>query len=63
MLPGSVHLWPVQLTVLAYMFHPDFPTESQINLGMLQRGFVAAESLAPNLQYVILPTGTKASPL
>ncbi|KAK6202226.1 hypothetical protein LQW54_008938 [Pestalotiopsis sp. IQ-011] len=43
----------------AYMFHPDFPTETQINLGMLQRGFVAAESLAPNLQYVIVPTGTK----
>ncbi|KAF3004580.1 hypothetical protein E8E14_005571 [Neopestalotiopsis sp. 37M] len=43
----------------AYLFHPDFPTETQINLGMLQRGFVAAESLAPNLQYVIFPTGTK----
>ncbi|ETS81730.1 hypothetical protein PFICI_06732 [Pestalotiopsis fici W106-1] len=33
----------------AYLSHPDFPTESHINLGMLQRGFAAAESLAPNL--------------
>lgn len=53
--------WLERLTVIAYLFHPDFPTETQINLGMLQRGFVAAESLAPNLQYVIFPTGTKVS--
>ncbi|KAI0161796.1 hypothetical protein GGR52DRAFT_561154 [Hypoxylon sp. FL1284] len=43
----------------AYLFHPDFPTESKINLGMLQRGFVVAEKLAPKLEYMILPTGTK----
>ncbi|KAI1853649.1 hypothetical protein JX266_001633 [Neoarthrinium moseri] len=43
----------------AYLFDPDFTAESKINLGMLQGGFVAAESLAPKLQYVILPTGTK----
>jgi hypothetical protein len=45
----------------AYLFHPDFPTESDINLGMLKRGFGAVEELAPKLEYVILPTGTKVS--
>ncbi|KXJ96791.1 hypothetical protein Micbo1qcDRAFT_211019 [Microdochium bolleyi] len=43
----------------AYKFDADFPTESQINVDMLKRGFGAAEALAPNLEYVILPTGTK----
>ena len=46
---------------IAYAFHPDFPTESEINLGMLKRGFGAAESLAPKLEFVIFPTGTKVS--
>ena len=39
--------------------HADFPTESEINLGMLKRGFGAVESLAPKLEFVIFPTGTK----
>jgi hypothetical protein len=44
---------------VAYSMHPDFPTESDTNLGMLKRGFGAVESLAPNLEFVIFPTGTK----
>ncbi|KAH7040355.1 uncharacterized protein B0I36DRAFT_9048 [Microdochium trichocladiopsis] len=43
----------------AYKFDPDFPTENQINVDMLKRGLGAAVALAPRLQYVILPTGTK----
>jgi nucleoside-diphosphate-sugar epimerase len=50
-------------TVTAYLFHPDFPSESEINLGMMQRGFGAVESMAPNLEYVIFPTGTKVRQL
>lgn len=45
--------------LVAYLFNPDFPTESEINLGMLRRGFPAVESLAPNIEFVIFPTGTK----
>ncbi|KAH0840716.1 hypothetical protein AYO21_00630 [Fonsecaea monophora] len=48
-----------QIFYFAYIFHPDFPTEQDINVAMFDRGFVAAEALAPNLSYVILPTGTK----
>ncbi|KAI0013577.1 hypothetical protein F4779DRAFT_342965 [Xylariaceae sp. FL0662B] len=43
----------------AYAQNHDFRTESDINLGMLKRGFGAVETLAPNLEYVILPTGSK----
>lgn len=43
----------------AYKFHPDFPTEYQINVEMFKRGFGVIEALAPRLSYVILPTGTK----
>lgn len=50
---------PLMRAAVAYSMHPDFPTESEINLGMLKRGFGAVESLAPNLEFVIFPTGTK----
>ncbi|KAH7065117.1 hypothetical protein B0J12DRAFT_613154 [Macrophomina phaseolina] len=43
----------------AYQFHPDFPTEYQINVEMFKRGFGVIEALAPKLSYAILPTGTK----
>jgi hypothetical protein len=49
--------------VSAYLYHPDFPIESEINLGMMQRGFGAVESLAQNLTYVIFPTGIKVRDL
>lgn len=49
----------ISSTSPAYVFHPEFPIESTINLAMLKRGLGAAEALAPGLQYVIFPTGTK----
>jgi nucleoside-diphosphate-sugar epimerase len=43
----------------AYCCHENIATESDINVSMLRRGLGAIEELSPNLQYVILPSGTK----
>lgn len=39
---------------------PDPAKEVQINVDLLHNAIVAVEKLAPNLKFVVLPTGTKA---
>lgn len=38
---------------------PDPEKEIAINVQLLNRAVTAAENLAPNLKFVVLPTGTK----
>ncbi|KAK0385088.1 hypothetical protein NLU13_7566 [Sarocladium strictum] len=44
----------------AYIMDPDAAKEVQINVDLLHNAITAVEKLAPNLQFVVLPTGTKA---
>jgi len=43
----------------AYIMDPSPEKEIEINVQLLDRAVKAAEHLAPNLQFVVLPTGTK----
>lgn len=45
--------------VIAYIWDADHVTESAVNTKMLSRAVSMVEALAPNLRYVVLPTGTK----
>jgi hypothetical protein len=42
---------------------PDPEKEISINVNLLDRAVKAVDHLAPNLKFVILPTGTKVSSL
>ena len=43
----------------AYMQDSDPSKETQVNGDLLQRTIIAMEKLAPNLEFVLLPIGTK----
>lgn len=43
----------------AYIQDSDAARETQINGDLLQRSIIAIEKLAPNLEFVLLPIGTK----
>lgn len=45
--------------VLAYIMDLDPDKEIAINVKLLDRAITAVEHLAPNLKFVVLPTGTK----
>ena len=45
----------------AYKFDQDAETESRVNRDMLERVLVALDKVAPNLAFVVLPTGTRVS--
>ncbi|KAF6837956.1 sirq protein [Colletotrichum musicola] len=44
----------------AYIIDSDPAKESQINKELIRRAVSAVENLSPNLEFVVLPTGTKA---
>lgn len=44
----------------AYIMDPDPAKEISINVDLLSKSVRAVEKLAPNLKFVVLPTGTKA---
>ena len=46
-------------TFVAYIMDPSPEKEIEINVQLLDRAVKAAEHLAPNLKFVVLPTGTK----
>ena len=46
-------------TISAYIMDPDPDKEIAINVKLLDRAVTAIEHLAPNLKFVVLPTGTK----
>lgn len=48
------------LTSLAYIMDADPAKEIAINVDLLSKSIHAVEKLAPNLKFVVLPTGTKA---
>ncbi|KAK3116446.1 hypothetical protein LTR53_003172 [Teratosphaeriaceae sp. CCFEE 6253] len=48
------------LFFFAYIFNPDPAEETRTNVALLHRAVTAAESLSAHLQFVLLPTGTKA---
>lgn len=50
-----------QVFFFSYKMDLDPDEESKINLAMLERSVKAVEKLSPRLEYVVLPTGTKAS--
>ena len=45
----------------AYIMDSDPEKEISINVDLLTRAIVAIEHLSSNLQFVVLPTGTKVS--
>jgi hypothetical protein len=49
----------IRVNALAYMVDLDPDKEVRINVQMLGRAVQATQCLAPNLRFVLLPTGTK----